>query len=98
MTTRAQHVPDTLQLAYDRSATSLSGTLLEGSLSEAANTDQGRSVSPNSSVITPVSIPPPRMVSKPVEPVVIWTSSERLEWISVAVVNPIGTNLHAKDV
>lgn len=45
--------------------------------------------------MAPVSIPPPKMVSNPVEPVVICTNSDRLEWISVAVVNPIGTILHA---
>ena len=34
-------------------------------------------------------------MSKPVDPVVRCTSSDRLECISVAVVNPIGTILHA---
>jgi hypothetical protein len=46
-------------------------------------------------VIAPVSIPPPRIVSNPVDPVEICTNSDLLEWISVAVVNPIGTILHA---
>jgi hypothetical protein len=50
---------------------------------------------PNSSVIAPVSIPPPKIVSNPVDPVDICTNSDLLEWISVAVVNPIGTILHA---
>lgn len=38
---------------------------------------------------------PPRIVSNPFEPVVMCTNSDRLEWISVAVVNPMGTILHA---
>lgn len=44
----------------------------------------------------PVSIPPPRTVSKFFEPVVMLIKSALLAWNSVAVVNPIGTSLLAE--
>ena len=36
-----------------------------------------------------------RVIVRPTEPVVMCTSSDRREWISVAVVKPIGTSLQA---
>lgn len=51
--------------------------------------------SPMSSVMAPVSIPPPRSVSSVFEPVEMHTSSDRRAWNSVAVVKPSGTSLEA---
>ncbi|KAH3668955.1 hypothetical protein OGAPHI_002710 [Ogataea philodendri] len=51
--------------------------------------------SPNTSVMAPVSTPPPRSVSSCLDPVVRQISSDLLWWNSVAVVNPRGTSLDA---
>ena len=47
-------------------------------------------------MIEPVSMPPARRVSRVFEPVVMEINSLRRWCISVAVVNPIGTNLEAE--
>lgn len=54
--------------------------------------------SPNTSVIEPVSMPPPSNLSSSRDPVVNWMISERFKWNSVAVVNPIGTNFAASAI
>lgn len=54
--------------------------------------------SPKTSVIDPVSMPPPSNLSNSREPLVSWMISERFWWNSVAVVNPIGTNFAASAI